>query len=46
MANFLNQKPPRVTTISGEISTAGNSVFSSQYDYVGRRVFVHAKARF
>jgi iron complex outermembrane receptor protein len=44
--NIFNTKPPRVTTISGEISTIGNSVFSSQYDYIGRRVFVHAKARF
>lgn len=44
--NIFNTKPPRVTTISGEISTVGQSVFSSQYDYVGRRVFVHAKARF
>lgn len=44
--NIFNTKPPRVTTISGEISTVGQSVFSSQYDYIGRRVFVHAKARF
>ncbi|HEU0135451.1 MAG TPA: TonB-dependent receptor [Allosphingosinicella sp.] len=44
--NLFNTKPPRVTTVSGEISTLGNSVFASQYDYIGRRVFVHAKARF
>lgn len=48
VANILDTKPPRVSTISnGGISTLGQvPVFGSQYDYLGRRVFVNVRARF
>lgn len=47
--NIFDTKPPRVSTgnFNGdEITTQGRSVFSSQYDYIGRRAFINAKARF
>jgi iron complex outermembrane receptor protein len=39
--NAFNVEPPRVTTLSlGQLNTAGNSAFYSQYDYLGRRFFL------
>lgn len=49
VSNLFNTKPPRVTvgTVNqGVITTLGQSVFASQYDYIGRRFFIGAKARF
>ncbi|HSX54077.1 MAG TPA: TonB-dependent receptor [Sphingomonas sp.] len=52
VSNLFDQKPPRVTVAGGNslnqgtINTVGQSVFASQYDYLGRRFFVGAKARF
>jgi iron complex outermembrane receptor protein len=40
--NAFGEDPPRVTTLSlGQLSTAGNSAFYSQYDYLGRRFFLN-----
>ena len=39
--NAFDEEPPRVTTLGlGQLSTAGNSAFYSQYDYLGRRFFL------
>ncbi|MBO9712873.1 TonB-dependent receptor [Sphingomonas sp.] len=47
VTNLFNTKPPRVSVYgNGEISTFGQSVFSSQYDLIGRRGFVTVKAKF
>lgn len=52
VSNLFDQKPPRVTVAGGNslnqgtINTIGQSVFASQYDYLGRRFFIGAKARF
>lgn len=52
VTNFTDQHPPR-TTIQGSnslngnvIPTVGQSVFTSQYDLLGRRVFVNVTAHF
>jgi iron complex outermembrane receptor protein len=46
MYNIFDTKPPRVSTNSGVITTLGQSSFYSQYDLLGRRIFVQAKAKF
>ncbi len=46
VANLFDEHPPAVSTISGEISTIGTSVFASNYDLVGRRIFANIKANF
>ena len=49
VSNLFNTKPPRVSiggVNNGVVTTLGQSVFASQYDYVGRRFFLGAKARF
>ena len=48
VANLLDTKPPRVSTVfNGGIATLGQvPVFGSQYDYLGRRIFVNVRAKF
>ncbi|MDG2532450.1 TonB-dependent receptor [Sphingomonas sp. HITSZ_GF] len=47
VTNLFNTKPPRVSIYgNGEITTLGQSVFSSQYDMLGRRGFLSVKGRF
>lgn len=46
VSNLFDEHPPAVTTITGEISTIGTSVFASNYDLVGRRIFANVKASF
>jgi iron complex outermembrane receptor protein len=48
VANLLDTKPPRVSTVfNGGISTLGQvPVFGSQYDYLGRRIFMNVRAKF
>ncbi|MFL6721570.1 MAG: TonB-dependent receptor domain-containing protein [Sphingomonas sp.] len=48
VANLFNKAPPRVSTVfNGGISTLGQvPVFGSQYDYLGRRIFMDVRARF
>jgi iron complex outermembrane recepter protein len=43
VANALDEKPPRVTTLAtgAGLSTVGNSAFYSQYDWYGRRFFIN-----
>ena len=39
ISNIFDEEPPRLSTIgdvSGEVQTAGNSAFYSQYDWIGR----------
>lgn len=47
VANILDQAPPTVSTVGGAgQSTIGPSLLASQYDYVGRRVFLRARKTF
>ena len=48
VANLLDTKPPRVSTVfNGGIQTLGQvPVFGSQYDYLGRRIFMNIRAKF
>lgn len=48
VANLFDEKPPFATTVIGQYSTQGNSVFASQYTeaYYGRRAFVRIKRSF
>ncbi len=47
VTNLFNTKPPRVSIYNnGETTTFGQSVFSSQYDLIGRRGFVTVKTHF
>lgn len=47
VTNLFNTKPPRVSIYNnGETTTYGQSVFSSQYDLIGRRAFLTAKVHF
>ena len=42
ISNLFDNKPPRTTTAvlnGGTVQTIGQSVFSSQYDMIGRRGF-------
>jgi iron complex outermembrane receptor protein len=44
--NIFNTKPPRISTgIGGALSTLGQSPAVSQYDWLGRRLFLAVKAR-
>lgn len=46
VANLFNEEPPQVSQGAGNYSMVGRSVLSSQYDYIGRRVFVSMQAKF
>lgn len=47
VANAFDTTPPRVTTLNlGEVNSVGNSAFYSQYDWLGRRVFLNATYKF
>ncbi|WP_066591128.1 TonB-dependent receptor domain-containing protein [Sphingomonas pruni] len=47
VTNLFNTKPPRVSVYNnGETTIQGQSVFSSQYDLIGRRGFVTVKTHF
>ncbi len=48
VANIFDRKPPRASTVfNGGISTLGQvPFFGSQYDYLGRRLFFNASAKF
>jgi iron complex outermembrane receptor protein len=43
MANVTDQKPPRMTSqgTGNEVSILGQSAFYSQYDWLGRRIFLN-----
>jgi len=46
MANIFNKKPPLVSTVGAPISAFGQvPTNGSYYDYLGRRLFVTARAR-
>ncbi len=49
ISNLFDKKPPRTTTSilnGGTVQTIGHSVFSSQYDLIGRRAFIGVNAKF
>jgi iron complex outermembrane receptor protein len=46
VANVFNEAPPAVSLGQGNYNTVGTSVLASQYDYIGRRMFVNITARF
>lgn len=46
VSNLFDEHPPAVSYRQGKYDTVGGSVLSSQYDYLGRRVFVNIKAHF
>lgn len=47
VANAFDEEPPRVTTLElGELDTQGNSAFYSQYDWLGRRVYLNFTKEF
>ena len=49
VSNLAGEDPPQVTTEGGTdeaISYVGNSVFYSQYDWFGRRVFLNLTMNF
>lgn len=47
VTNLFDTKPPRVSIYNNsETTTYGSSVFSSQYDLIGRRAFVTVKTKF
>jgi len=46
VSNLFDEAPPAVSYLQGDYSTVGNSVLSSQYDYLGRRAFLNIKAHF
>ena len=46
VANLFNELPPQVTMAQGDYNMVGRSVLSSQYDYIGRRVFLSMQAKF
>lgn len=52
VSNLFDTKPPRTTIQGGNtlnnnaVPTLGNSVFTSQYDLLGRRFFMNVTARF
>ena len=41
VANLTDEEPPQVSSRGTDFSTAGNSAFYSQYDWLGRRVFLN-----
>ena len=46
VANVFNEEPPQVTMAQGNYNMVGRSVLASQYDYIGRRMFVSFQAKF
>ncbi|MDQ3143733.1 MAG: TonB-dependent receptor, partial [Pseudomonadota bacterium] len=47
MANIFDRKPPRVSSAFSGITNLGQvPVFGSQYDYIGRRVFLNVRGNF
>jgi len=46
VSNLFDEAPPAVSYLQGDYNTVGNSVLSSQYDYIGRRAFLNIKAHF
>ena len=48
MRNIFNTKPPRVSTIGGGglPSLIGPVVGTSQYDFLGRRIFLNVTKKF
>ncbi len=46
VSNLFDEHPPAVSYRQGKYDTVGGSVLSSQYDYLGRRLFVNIKAHF
>lgn len=47
VANLTDLSPPRVSTNNrGEITTIGQAPFTSNYDYVGRRIFFNVSKTF
>lgn len=52
VSNLFNTRPPRTTITggntlnSGAVPTYGQSVFTSQYDLLGRRFFINVTARY
>jgi iron complex outermembrane receptor protein len=41
VSNLTDEEPPRVSSLGDNIRNVGNAVFESQYDWVGRRVFMN-----
>jgi iron complex outermembrane receptor protein len=41
VANLTDEEPPQVSSLGDNISNIGNSVFYSQYDWLGRRAFMN-----
>lgn len=41
VANLTDEEPPQVSSRGTDFSTAGNAAFYSQYDWLGRRVFMN-----
>jgi iron complex outermembrane recepter protein len=46
MSNILDEEPPEVTNISGEYSTIGNVPAVSNYDFLGRTLFLNISKSF
>ena len=49
VSNIFDEEPPRLSTIgdvSGEVQTAGNSAFYSQYDWIGRNFYFNLTKKF
>ncbi len=47
MANILDTKPPRASTVFSGITAIGQApAFGSQYDYLGRRIFLNVRGNF
>ena len=49
IANLFDEHPPALSTVpigGKQYSTVGTSVVASQYDYLGRRVFVNLSKKF
>lgn len=46
VSNAFDDNPPQVTTLGGPLNTAGKSAFYSQYDWLGRRLFLNLTMTF
>ena len=47
VSNIFNKAPPRASSVFTNIGFFGQApILGSQYDYLGRRVFVSVKSRF
>ncbi|MBO9546754.1 TonB-dependent receptor [Caulobacter sp.] len=46
VANLFDEAPPQVSQNAGNYNMVGRSVLASQYDYIGRRMFVSFQAKF